>query len=56
MSRHSCIALVEMNYHGAWVIYGDIGIQQFYGYSKREAMARYRRQCKEADALANKNY
>lgn len=38
----SCIHFVEKNIHGAWVIYGDLGIQQYYYYTKREAMRQYR--------------
>lgn len=38
--------IVERNVHGAWVIYGDIGVRQYYGYTKRAAMARYRAECK----------
>lgn len=37
--------IVERNVHGAWVIWGDIGMRQYY-YTKREAIARYRAECK----------
>lgn len=38
----SCISLVERNRYGAWVISGEIGTRQYYYYTKREAMKRYR--------------
>lgn len=36
------IFFIEQNIHGAWVIYGAIGVRQYYGYSKRAAQAKYR--------------
>ncbi len=36
------IFFVERNIHGAWVVYGLCGIKQYYGYSKKEAIARYK--------------
>lgn len=41
------ITLIERNRYGAWVIYGEIGMRQYYFYTKREAMQRYRNECKE---------
>lgn len=38
--------IVEKNIRGAWVIWGDIGMRQYYYYTKREAMALYRAECK----------
>ncbi len=38
----SCIYFVEKNICGAWVIYGALGVRQYYYYSKKEAMCRYR--------------
>lgn len=37
----SHITFVEKNIHGAWVIYGDIGFRQYYGYSERAARRLY---------------
>lgn len=37
----SYITFVEKNIHGAWVIYGDIGFRQYYGYSERAARRLY---------------
>ena len=34
--------IVEKNVHGAWVIYGNIGIRQYYYYTKKQAMDMYR--------------
>lgn len=39
------IWMVEKNVHAAWVIYGAIGIRQYYGYSKKEACKKYREEC-----------
>ena len=43
----SVIHLMEKNYHGAWVVYGEIGIKQYYGYTKKEARAMYIKESKE---------
>ena len=42
------IWLVEKNIRGAWVIYGVIGIKQYYYYTKKEAIARYNQEIKES--------
>ena len=39
------IDFVERNIHGAWVIWGSIGIRQYYYYTKREAIRHYRAEC-----------
>lgn len=36
------IDIVDRNVHGAWVIWGGIGIRHYYGYTKQEAIRRYR--------------
>lgn len=41
------IDFVEKNIHGAWVVYGVLGIRQYYYYTKKEAMAMYKKECKE---------
>lgn len=48
MSRagSSDIFCVEQNIHGAWVVYGAIGVRQYYFYTKKQAMALYRRECR----------
>lgn len=43
----SCIHFVEKNIHGAWVIYGDLGMHQYYYFTKREAMRRYREEWRQ---------
>ena len=53
MSRQSAIYFTERNVHGALVIYGQIGIRQYYGYSKREAMKMYRNECKANAVFVN---
>ncbi len=32
----------ERNIHGAWVVYGEDGVRQYYGYTKAEAEKRYK--------------
>ena len=49
MSR-SIIDFVERNIHGAWVVWGDLGIRQYYGYTKKESMKKYRQEWLETVA------
>lgn len=49
MSR-SIIDFVERNIHGAWVVWGDLGIRQYYGYTKKESMKKYRQEWRETFA------
>lgn len=35
------IFFIEKNIHGAWVIWGVLGIRQYYYYTKKEAKERY---------------
>lgn len=42
----SAIYFSEKNIHGAWVVYGTIGVRQYYGYTKRQAEKMYREQVK----------
>lgn len=39
------IFLIERNIRGAWVIYGRLGVRQYYGYTKKEAEKRYLEEC-----------
>ena len=39
------IFLIEQNIRGAWVIYGRLGVRQYYGYTKKEAEKRYLEEC-----------
>lgn len=36
----------EKNVRGAWVIYGTLGVKQYYGYTKAEAEKLYLQECK----------
>lgn len=36
------IFFVEKNIYGAWVVYGGDGINQYYGYTKAQAIAKYK--------------
>lgn len=35
----------EKNAHGAWVVYGALGVKQYYGYTKKEAENLYKEEC-----------
>lgn len=37
---------VHKNIHGAWVVYGVDGIKQYYGYTKKQAIEKYKADCK----------
>ena len=37
---------VGRNIWGAWVVYGIDGLKQYYGYSKLEAVRRYKADCR----------
>ncbi len=39
------IHLVERNIRGAWVIYGDLGVRQYYYCTKKRAMQECREEC-----------
>lgn len=39
------IHFVERNMRGAWVVCGICGIKQYYGYTKRGAIRKYREDC-----------
>ena len=39
------IFLIERNIRGAWVIYGRLGVRQYYYYTKQEAVDKYREEC-----------
>lgn len=41
------IYFVKKNIHGAWVIYGRIGIKQYYGYTKKQAEKLYRNEVRQ---------
>lgn len=46
MRTQATIFFVEKNIHDAWVIYGSDGIKQYYGYTKKEAIKKYKDNCK----------
>ena len=39
------ILAVERNVHGAWVIYGALGVKQYYYYTKQQAIDLYKAEC-----------
>jgi len=41
------IYFIEKNVRGAWVIYGAVGIRQYYYYTKAQAKEMYLQECKE---------
>ena len=40
------IYFVEKNVRGAWLIYGQIGVKKYDGYTKQEAIKKYKEECK----------
>ena len=47
MKRSKTTDFIEKNVHGAWVIYGAVGVRQYYYYPKAEAMKKYLAECAE---------
>lgn len=41
----SIIYFVTKNIRGAWVVYGVAGIKQYYYYTKRQAIEKYKENC-----------
>lgn len=39
------IFFTELNIRGAWVVYGRIGIRQYYGYTREQAKKAYKGEC-----------
>ena len=35
------ILLIERNLRSGWAIYGELGVKQYYGYTKQEAIRMY---------------
>jgi hypothetical protein len=34
--------MIEQNIYGAWVVYGLLGVKQYYGYTKTQARRMYK--------------
>lgn len=47
MGNRSDVWMIERNVYGSWVIYGALGVRQYYDYTKKEAIERYREECKK---------
>lgn len=41
------ISMIEKNIRGAWVVYGLLGIRQYYGYTKTQSIEMYKKECSE---------
>lgn len=41
----SVVFFVERNHRGAWVVYGEAGVKQYYGYTKKQAVQLYKESC-----------
>lgn len=41
------IFFIEKNIRGAWVVYGRLGVRQYYDYTKSEAKQKYIDECKK---------
>lgn len=48
------IGLVERNIRGAWVVWGSLGIRQYYYYTKAEAVRRYKEEVKNTFIINTK--
>lgn len=48
------IFAVEKNVHGAWAIYGSIGVHQYCFRTKREAIRMYLQECKNTEFFERK--
>ena len=42
MTKMGDVFFVEKNVRGAWVIYGKLGVRQYYGYTKARAVSLYK--------------
>lgn len=38
------IYFTEKNFRGAWVIYGALGVRQYYFYTKKQAIEKYKKE------------
>ena len=47
------IYFIERNVHGTWVVYGALGVKQYYGYTKKQAKQMYLNEC-NATIITNK--
>lgn len=41
-----CVYMIEKNIFGAWVVYGILGVKQYYNYTKDQARKKYVEECK----------
>lgn len=41
------IFFVERNIHGAWSVWGALGVKQYYGYTKKQAIDLYLKEVDE---------
>jgi 2-hydroxy-3-keto-5-methylthiopentenyl-1-phosphate phosphatase len=41
------ILMVEHNIHGGWAIYGCLGVKQYYGYTKSQAIKMYKEEAEK---------
>lgn len=44
------IHFAEKNIHGAWVVFGIMGIRQYYGYTRKQAESMYREEFQRTHA------
>lgn len=51
--RSNLIWLIEQSFQGAWVIHGQIGTRQFMGYTKNQAIKKYKEECKCTKIIVN---
>ena len=49
------IFFVERNIRDAWVIYGELGVRQYYGYTESEAREKYEEECRKTVIQSEKS-
>ena len=49
------IYFMEKNIRGAWVIYGTLGVKQYYYYTKAQAKNLYLDECRKKVFVSQKN-
>ena len=45
MSPDSTVYFAERNHRGGWAVYGAVGVKQYYGYTKKQAIQLYKDSC-----------
>lgn len=54
--RSNLVWFIDKTFQGAWAIHGQIGYRQYMGYSKSEAIRKYKQECRQTLALKQPSY